>query len=92
MEFEYDSGKGSHIEYQTVLVKSYARWASHCFPIEKVGRLYFMHMIARTSINKDINNRKNNEGHTVFNLWKNDNQPNAVGKQGRIVHRSGIDI
>ena len=33
------------------------RFASHCFPIEKVGRQDFTHMIARPSSNTDIKNK-----------------------------------
>ena len=33
------------------------RWASHCFSIEKAGKLDLMPMIARPSIKKDIQNR-----------------------------------
>ena len=38
------------------------RWASHCFPIEKARRQDFTHMIARPSINKDIENQKTVRG------------------------------
>ena len=40
------------------------QWASHCFPIKKSGRQDYIHMIARPSIKKDIENLK-----TMRGIW-----------------------
>ena len=60
------------------------RCASHCFPIEKAGRQDFIHIIAQTSINKDIKDRKNNVRHTVESALLNRLYKNSYTQRKKI--------